>query len=124
MIELQAEWLKRNPQLRLTIEGHGDDGGTAEQNTKIALERAEALRVRLIEEGIDARRIAIVSRGREDRVADCGDAACMAQNRRAIVVVHAIGAGERIGLDHPRPRGAPPLRPGEADASRRVPVPR
>lgn len=124
VIVLQAEWLKRNPQIRLTIEGHADDGGTAEQNIKIALERAEALRERLIGEGVEARRIAVVSRGREDRLAVCADSACMAQNRRAIVVVHAIGSGERIGLDRARAQDAPPLRPGEADGSRRAPVPR
>ncbi len=124
VIATQAEWLRQNPLLRVTIEGHADDGGTAEQNTRFALERAEALRERLIEEGVDARRIAVVSRGREDRLAVCNEPSCMAQNRRAIVVVHAVGSGERIGLDRTRVPGIVPPRAGEADGSRRMPVPR
>lgn len=124
VIEQQADWLKRNPQFRLTIEGHADDGGTAEQNTKISLERAEALRDRLIEEGVEARRIAVVSRGRDDRIAACSDAACSAQNRRAVVVVHVAGAGERIGFDRGGASGGAPSRQGEADGRQRIPVPR
>lgn len=123
VIVQQADWLKRNLQFRLTIEGHADDGGTAEENTRISLERAVALRERLIDEGIDARRIAVVSRGREDRIAACADPACTAQNRRAVVVVHANGAGERVGLDRARGSGAAPPRPGDASGRLRVPVP-
>lgn len=124
VLAAQAEWLKRNPILRLTIEGHADDGGTVDQNIKLSAERADAVRERLVAEGVEARRIAVVARGREDRVAVCGDTGCMAQNRRAVTVVHASGAGERIGFDRQRAMpGAAQTLP-DADSGRKGPVPR
>lgn len=124
VLSAQAEWLKRHPVLRLTIEGHADDGGTGEQNVRLSVERAEAVRDRLVAEGVEARRIAVVARGREDRVAVCADPGCMAQNRRTVTLVHASGAGERIGFD--RQRATPGVAPGQPDTGggRKGPVPR
>ncbi len=124
VLSAQAEWLKRNPVLRLTIEGHADDGGTADQNVKLSVERAEAVRERLVAEGVEARRIAVVARGREDRVAVCGDPVCMAQNRRTVTVVHASGAGERIGFDRQRASPAASPEQPEVGGGRKGPVPR
>lgn len=116
VLAVQAEWLRKNPSLRLTIEGHADDGGSTEQEIRLSAERAEAVRDRLIADGIEPKRIAVVARGREQRLATCPDPACSAQNRRAVSVVHAGGSsGERIGLG----AGAPPT-----GANRKDPLPR
>lgn len=109
VLAIQADWLKRHSLLRLTIEGHADDGGSPEQELRLSAERAEAVRDRLIAEGVEARRIAVVARGREQRVAPCADSVCSAQNRRAVTMVYASGSGERIGLGDPRGGARPPL---------------
>lgn len=116
VLAVQAEWLKRRPTLKLTVEGHADDGSSAEDNIRISERRAEAVRDRLVAEGVDGRRIVLVARGREQRVAVCPGAPCAAQNRRAVVVVHAAGAGDRIGLDR-----AESARRGDAGGGRAAP---
>lgn len=121
----QAEWLKRQPQIRLTVEGHADDGGTNEQNVALSAQRAATVRDRLIAEGVEARRITTAARGREDRIAVCAEPACTAQNRRAVTIVFPVGSGARLGADMPlRDRGSVAPDAGAADTSRTGRVPR
>ena len=101
VLAAQAQWAKQQPDLMLTVIGHADDGGNAESNVALSAARAEGVRRRLIEEGIEARRIAIISRGRDDRVAACADPACAAQNRRFITVVQQGEAATRLGSTPP-----------------------
>lgn len=120
----QAEWLKRQPELIVTIEGHADDPGPAEENLRLANARAEAVRQRLIGEGVNPARIAVQAAGNTDRVAVCGEPACAAHNRRVVTVVKAPGA--------PRPAlGAAPAagaitgaRPIAGEAGRGARLPR
>jgi peptidoglycan-associated lipoprotein len=91
----QAEWLKRQPELVAVIEGHADDPGPAEENLRLASLRAEAVRQRLIGEGISPARVTVHAAGNTNRVAVCGEPACAAQNRRALTLVQAPGAPAR-----------------------------
>lgn len=118
VIAAQAEWLRRRPQLKLTIEGHADDGGATDEDMRLSAERAEAVRNRLVMGGVEPRRIVLLARGREQRVAPCPGSVCAAQNRRAVIVVHAAGAGDRIGLERSLP--AVPRR-GDPGPGRSVP---
>jgi peptidoglycan-associated lipoprotein len=102
-IEMQAQWLGRNPALAITIEGHADDQGTGEDNLKLSQSRADAVRSHLIRLGIAEERITIAAFGKSRTVADCAGSACAAQNRRAVTVVGPAAhfpAGEAAG---PRP---------------------
>lgn len=88
VIATQALWFNRNPALLVVLEAHADDQpATREANFEIARKRAEAVRSRLIEEGIGADRIRISIRGRESPVAACSETACAAQNRRVVTLV-------------------------------------
>lgn len=49
--------------ITLTIEGHTDSSGSAEENLELSRHRAEALREQLVARGIDAHRITSVGRG-------------------------------------------------------------
>lgn len=80
----QARWLKQNPDVLVIVEGHADEQGTDGANTDVALRRAEAVRARLVELGIDMRRVAVETRGRLHPVALCSGADCAAQNRRVV----------------------------------------
>jgi peptidoglycan-associated lipoprotein len=95
-IEAQAEWLKRRPQVRVTIEGHADDSGQRVQMQALSLQRAEAVKARLIEFGVPAERIQTIGIGRDNPVAACAEALCTSQNRRAVTVLTAVsGSGVR-----------------------------
>jgi len=94
----QAQWLIRWHEFEAAIEGHADDPDTEEANLKLSEARAEAVRRRLVEEGVEASRLAIVAQGRTRRVATCAEPACAAQNRRVVTLVFASGTRERLGL--------------------------
>jgi peptidoglycan-associated lipoprotein len=88
VIQSQARFLARHPELTVAVEGHADDGTLPEpEMMRISHERAAAVRDRLIAEGVEAERITAYGRGREERVSDCPAPECLAQNRRAVTVL-------------------------------------
>lgn len=94
----QAQWLNRWHEFEAAIEGHADEPGSEEQNLRLSEARAEAVRRRLVEEGVEPSRLAIVALGRTQRLAICAEADCAPQNRRAVTLVFASGTRERLGL--------------------------
>lgn len=100
VLAAQAAWLLRQPQADAVIEGHADEPGGVEENRKIAVQRAEAVRQRLVEEGVPAERLKIATFGRSQRIAECDGPECTAQNRRAVTVAYPHGSelpGQRVG---------------------------
>ena len=85
----------------MIIEGHADDGGGIGHNLEVSQRRADAVRRRLIQMGVAPDRIRIVAYGRERLIAECADAACAAQNWRAVTV---IGPPHRHRCRHRRAR--------------------
>lgn len=87
-LDKQVGFLRSNPAITLTIEGHADERGTREYNLALAQRRADSVRRYLMAAGIDASRVQTVSFGKErPAVAGTGDAV-WAQNRRAVSVVN------------------------------------
>jgi peptidoglycan-associated lipoprotein len=86
-LERQAQWLKRYPNLTVTIEGHCDERGLREYNLALGDRRATAAKDMLVALGIDARRIKTVSYGKERPAVVGSDESAWAQNRRAVTVV-------------------------------------
>lgn len=99
LIEHQARWLIKRPELKVTIVGRSDDGLPAEAARDIAEKRAAAVRDRLVANGVTAARVAIESRGARDPVATCTSALCQAQNRHAETVIGTTTAAELPGTD-------------------------
>lgn len=99
----QAQWLIRWHEFEAAIEGHSDEAGSDAENLELSEERAEAVRQRLVAEGVEASRLAVVAQGRAQRIAICTDVDCAAQNRRAVTLVFASGTRERLGLTAPAP---------------------
>jgi peptidoglycan-associated lipoprotein len=84
----QADWLRRYPNVTVTIEGHCDERGTREYNLALGERRAQAVKNVLVASGISASRISTISYGKE-RPAVVGSAEeSYAQNRRAVTVVN------------------------------------
>ena len=87
-LERQAAWLKRFPDLNVTVEGHCDERGTREYNLALGERRANAVKDFLIAQGIDPRRIRTISYGKERPVALGSNEAAWAQNRRGVTVIN------------------------------------
>ncbi|MCS6285802.1 MAG: hypothetical protein RL768_2845 [Nitrospirota bacterium] len=82
-----AEWIKSNPGAQLKIEGHCDERGTSAYNLVLGEKRAKAARNYLVELGVSANRLAVVSYGKERPFCKDHSESCYAQNRRGHVVV-------------------------------------
>ncbi len=82
-----ANWMKKNPQYNLLIEGHCDERGTEQYNLALGDRRANQGKEYLVTLGIDAGRIRTVSYG-EERPFDPGhDEPAWAKNRRDHLVL-------------------------------------
>ena len=82
-LDASAKWLKGNTKTFVLIEGHCDERGTTEYNISLGERRAKAAMSYLVSQGVDARRIAVVSFGEDKPQCEQHNAACWAKNRRA-----------------------------------------
>ncbi len=80
-------YLKKNPSVKILITGYTDNTGTVEANLLIGKRRAEFLKSKLTEKGIDENRIEIYSKGESDPVADNKTEEGRKQNRRAVIKI-------------------------------------
>jgi peptidoglycan-associated lipoprotein len=86
-LDANARLLRGSGDVRVTIEGHCDERGTAEYNLALGERRANAARDYLVAAGIATHRIQTVSYGKERPFEEGHDEASWAKNRRAHVVV-------------------------------------
>ncbi|MDE3156600.1 MAG: peptidoglycan-associated lipoprotein Pal, partial [Acidobacteriota bacterium] len=84
-----AQWLQKWTTVMVTVEGHCDERGTAEYNLALGQRRAAAVKDYLVSLGVDASRITVVSKGKEDPFCTEHDEACWSQNRRGHFVITA-----------------------------------
>jgi len=82
ILDASADWLRRNPNNLLLIEGHCDERGTAEYNLALGERRAKAAMDYLVSKGVSSDRITIVSFGKERPLCTESTEACHARNRR------------------------------------------
>lgn len=88
-LQKDADWLKRWPTTKVMVEGHADSRGTAEYNLALGERRATAVRTYLVDLGVAADRITIVSKGKESPVCTEENESCWQQNRRGHFVITA-----------------------------------
>ena len=86
-LQSQAQWLQRNPAVRVTLEGHADERGTRDYNIALGERRANAAKNYLASLGVDPSRIQVISYGKERPAALGSNEEAWAQNRRAVTVV-------------------------------------
>lgn len=84
-----ATWLKRWANTRINVEGHCDERGTAEYNLGLGERRASAVKAYLVELGVPADRVVIVSKGKETPFCTESNEACWQQNRRGHFIITA-----------------------------------
>ena len=87
VLQRQAEWMGRYPDVRVQVEGHTDERGTREYNLALGQRRANSTRDVLVASGVNGARISTISYGKDRPAALGSDEAAWAQNRRAVTVV-------------------------------------
>jgi peptidoglycan-associated lipoprotein len=82
-----AEWMKSNASALVKVEGHCDERGTSAYNLVLGEKRAKAARNYLVELGVSANRLSVVSYGKERPFCNEHAESCYQQNRRGHLVV-------------------------------------
>ncbi|HZA54620.1 MAG TPA: peptidoglycan-associated lipoprotein Pal [Candidatus Udaeobacter sp.] len=90
-LKVTADWLKKNPSIRVEIEGHCDERGSNEYNLGLGAKRAAAAKDYLVALEISADRLSTVSYGEE--IPACRERAegCWEKNRRDRFVIVSVG---------------------------------
>lgn len=86
-LQKDAEWMKRWTSTKVMVEGHADSRGTPEYNLALGERRATAVRDYMVNLGIGADRITIVSKGKEAPFCTEEAESCWSQNRRGHFVI-------------------------------------
>ena len=87
VMKANAEWLKANPGAKISIEGNCDERGTVEYNQALGKRRAASAKNYLTAMGVSARRISLISYGKEKPICTESTEECWQKNRRDEFVV-------------------------------------
>jgi len=82
----QSTWLRKNKKITVTIEGHADERGTREYNLALGERRANAAKDYLMTYGVSAKRLSVISYGKERPVNPASSPLAWSQNRRSVTV--------------------------------------
>ena len=102
--------LKSNPDIKIIIEGHTDNVGKAATNLKLSDDRANSVRMALIERGVDGTRMEAKGYGMEKPIASNNTKAGRAENRRVeFNIVQTPAPKEAVApVDSIAPMAPPP----------------
>ena len=89
ILKKNAEWIKKNGSVVVSIEGYADERGTGEYNLALGEKRAQMIKKYLTVFGAPQNRIATISYGEEKGFCKEHNEECWAQNRRGHFVVVA-----------------------------------
>ena len=82
IVEAHAQHLANNPNLKVHLEGHGDERGTREYNLALGERRAQSVERVMRALGVTGNRISTASYGEEKPLAEGHDESAWRQNRR------------------------------------------
>ncbi len=83
LISDNIDWIKKNEKATIQIEGHTDERGSVEYNLALGDRRAKAVRKYLVDSGIDAKRLKVISYGKEKPIVTGDSESAYSKNRRA-----------------------------------------
>ena len=86
-IQMLADFLQRNPELKVELAGHTDDVGSAAYNLKLSSERAEVVRNALIDKGIEESRLVAKGYGATKPLVPNDSEEHRAKNRRTEMII-------------------------------------
>ena len=93
--------LKRYPRLKIELQGHSDSTGADAYNMKLSGERANAVRVFLVEQGVPEQQLTSRGYGETQPVADNKTEEGRAQNRRVVMNVLENPGDVDVKIDPP-----------------------
>ncbi len=82
-----AQFMRKQPERKIVIEGFTDDRGSAAVNQRLSARRAQAVRKALVQDGIEAERIEARGRGADYPVATNSNAQGRQLNRRVEILI-------------------------------------
>ncbi len=88
ILRKKGQWLRENPTVAVTIEGHCDNRGTNEYNLALGDRRAYSAKMFLIDLGIEESRLQTLSFGEERPLDPMETEEAWAKNRRAHFVIN------------------------------------
>lgn len=83
ILRANADWLKKNPNARVEIQGHADERGTNNYNLGLGERRALQTKKYMVSLGIDESRLYTISYGEEKPFCFDSNENCWWENRRA-----------------------------------------
>ena len=86
IVEANAAYMKANPNMRATLEGHSDERGTRDYNLGLGERRAQAVARMLGVLGVPASRVKVTSYGEEKPLVEGSNENAWAQNRRVEII--------------------------------------
>jgi len=86
-LQANADWMKRWTGTQIMLEGHADSRGSSEYNLALGSRRANGVKDYLVNLGVPATRITVVSKGKEAPFCTEENEACWQQNRRGHFVI-------------------------------------
>jgi peptidoglycan-associated lipoprotein len=86
LLDQHAAFLVKNPGQSVVIEGHCDSRGTPEYNIALGERRAKSVETYLMNAGVSASQVSVVSYGEEKPIDTSGTTAAFAENRRGVLV--------------------------------------
>jgi len=94
-LRANADFLKAHPELKVQVSGHCDQRGTVAYNLALGQRRANGVRDYYRALGVDARRVATISYGKEHPLCSESSESCWSRNRRGetLEAVNAKVAG-------------------------------
>ena len=89
VLQRNADWMKRWTSTQVTVEGHCDSRGSSEYNLALGTRRATSVKDYLVNLGVPANRITVVTKGKEQPVCTEENESCWQQNRRGHFIITA-----------------------------------
>ena len=86
LLAAHADYLVKNPNVSVVIEGHADERGTPEYNIALGERRAQSVESYLENLGVQDSQISTVSYGEEKPMVNASTESAYAKNRRAVLV--------------------------------------
>ena len=94
LVNSDAQFLSAHPSMQLLIEGHCDERGSEDYNMVLGNSRAKKVRDALVQQGISADRIKLISFGKEKPFCTTAENdSCWSKNRRAHFVLENSQGG-------------------------------
>jgi peptidoglycan-associated lipoprotein len=86
LLQAHADFLVKNPSVKVLVEGHADERGTPEYNIALGESRAKSVSKYLQSLGVSESQISVVSYGEEKPMIKSRTEEAFAKNRRAVLV--------------------------------------